>query len=172
MAGWGAVLIAQMHARGDHRGCDTSAPCRREHFGDINEMIANEDPARIRVCFRSKTEARYAARLDALVLRKEIVRWSYEPITLTIGAELGGRGARYTPDFAVWEPGSSVLQLHEVKGAYVREAARVRFLAAAQQYHCFRWFWCVWKGGQWVIEEVDGAMGRPFGHTRTPGGCQ
>lgn len=150
--GWGAALIAQMHARGDHRGCGASAPCRAPAEAQARHSDEALDPIRVR--FRSKTEARYAAHLDALVLRREVRDWLYEPITLTIGAALGGRGARYTPDFAVWEPGSSVLQLHEVKGAYVREAARVRFLSAAQQYPCFRWFWCVWKGGRWTIEEV------------------
>lgn len=147
--GWGAQLIAEMHARGDHRGCGAPSLCVGPQEG-VTERAAERSPR-----YRSKTEARYALRLAELERRREISNWVYEPITLTIGSGLGGRGARYTPDFAVTEYGTTVLQLHEVKGGLVREAARVRFLSAARQYPCFRWFWCVWRGGQWTIEEVS-----------------
>ena len=130
-------MSAQMHARGDHRGCGASAPCRV-----TRAVVAGPR-------YRSKTEEKYAQILDLEVKAGNVTRWLYEPLRLEIGP-----GAHYTPDFAVWRPGSAYPEMHEVKGGFVREAARVRFRAAVRAWPCFRWFWVVGQCGRWKTEEV------------------
>lgn len=141
--GWGAQLIAEMHARGDHRGC--GALCNAPPV----PVRAQQEPAQ---CprYRSKTEARYVQFLDLEVRAGNVIRWLYEPLRLEIGP-----GARYTPDFAVWRPGCNLPELHEVKGGFVREAARVRFRAAVRAWPGFRWFWCVYRSRRWIVEEIS-----------------
>jgi hypothetical protein len=80
--------------------------------------------------YRSKTEARYAARLDA---RDDVARWYYEPASWRIGD-----GRHYRPDFLVILDDARV-QMHEVKGGYIRDRALVKPHAAAALYPAFDW---------------------------------
>jgi hypothetical protein len=82
--------------------------------------------------YRSKTERLYADKLAWDIKDGVIARWEYEPLKFRLGD-----GAWYTPDFAVWTPGG--LDLIEIKGGFVREAARVRFLVAKRLYPEFTW---------------------------------
>ena len=141
--GWGASLIAEMHARGDHRGCRALCVAPRE---GAPERATGRSPG---PRYRSKTEEKYAQLLDLEMQAGNVTRWLYEPLRLEIGP-----GAHYTPDFAVWRPDLSLPELHEVKGGFVREASRVRFRAAVRAWPCFRWFWCSWRSGRWTTEEV------------------
>lgn len=97
------------------------------------------------------TEREYADRLDVLRSAGQISAFWYESVTLKLGADL-----RYTPDFMVMlEDGS--IEVHEVKGTFIRDDARVKLLAAAERFP-FRFFLCVRRtkklGGGWEITEV------------------
>ena|GEM_PF-913143 len=97
----------------------------------------------------NKTEAEYERILQMKVRDQEISAYlAHESIKLKIGAHR----CWYTPDFAVIG-NDGMLELHEVKGPYVRDDARVKFQAATQLYPGFRWVWAQRrKGGQWKIE--------------------
>lgn len=85
----------------------------------------------------NKTEAAYAAVLEARRLAGEIDSWKFEAIKLRL-ADL----TYYTPDFAVVLP-DGTLELHEVKavttkGAWLWEDdARVKIKVAAETYQWF-----------------------------------
>ena len=81
----------------------------------------------------NKTERAYAVELAAMQAAGEIVRWRFEAITLLLAdpAHTGGRGVRYTPDFAIWTPGK--LRFVEIKG-FLRDDAKLKFLWARQQF--------------------------------------
>lgn len=85
--------------------------------------------------YKSKMERQYAWHLAELQGAGKIAYWAYEPVTLVI-VDAGGNRCRYTPDFlVVWNTGLPILRVEyvEIKG-YLREAARLRFLAARERY--------------------------------------
>ena len=87
--------------------------------------------------YRSKTEAEYASILEVRKRVGEIIVYEYECLKLSIGEP--GERCWYTPDFlVVTEQGT---ELHEVKGAYVRDKALVKWKAARRLYPHFRWVW-------------------------------
>jgi hypothetical protein len=97
------------------------------------------------------TESQYA---DLLNLRKaagQIAQFWYEAVTFKLGADL-----RFTPDFLVMAPDGS-LEVHEVKGSFIRDDARVKLIAAAERFP-FRFYLAQRlakkHGGGWKIEEV------------------
>jgi len=85
--------------------------------------------------YKSKAEQRVANWLTIEQHAGRIREWRYEAITLSL-AEAGER-CRYTPDFLVVLPDGR-FRLVEVKGPYCRDDARVKFLAAQQQYPMMR----------------------------------
>jgi len=87
--------------------------------------------------FDSRTEAAYAARLNTLRLSGEISAWRHHSIRFRLAD-----GTWYTPDFEVVTP--ECKEIHEVKG-FMREAARVRFRAAAD----------LWPEYKWVVVSLD-----------------
>jgi len=101
----------------------------------------------------NKTEAAYARRLDLRIAAGELVRYQFCALTLVIFEALPRKGAkrtRYTPDFFVVSNTSHRLELHEVKGPYIREDALLKLQAAAKQFPEFRFWLCQLKGGQWT----------------------
>lgn len=122
----------------------------------LSEAIAETDKAKSRAVtgrYRSKTEQLYSWLLEDQLRAGDITQWEYEPFRVSIGrAEKGkGRGAWFTPDFAVWIAATGAMEFREIKGGFVREAARVRFLVAKRLYPA-----CSWrmiqrtKDGAWV----------------------
>jgi hypothetical protein len=89
--------------------------------------------------YKSKAESSYALVLEARRLAGEITGWSYETVTLVIGDD-GKRKAHYTPDFVVLHNDGRI-QFVEVKGAYAREASRVRYRVAVERYQWALWTW-------------------------------
>ena len=83
--------------------------------------------------YRSNLERRYAEILEGRKIVGEIRMWLYEPASLQIGG-----GARYTPDFLVFNLDGSV-EFHEVKGFW-REAAKVRLRVAIEKFPMFGFF--------------------------------
>lgn len=78
---------------------------------------------------KNKTERAY----EDLFLRPamqagDVVWYAFERMTFLIGND-----CRYTPDFAV-QLASGEMELHEVKGGFIREDARVKFRSCAEQF--------------------------------------
>ncbi len=97
----------------------------------------------------NKTEAAYAMLLDARKRNGEVLAYWYESVTVKLAD-----GVRYTPDFSVLLRDGS-FELHEVKGGFIRDDARIKLRVAARhtpftyvlaQYHN--------KGKGWTIERV------------------
>jgi len=115
------------------------------------EAIAENKKAPKEDHFKSKTERYYSWFLEDEKAAGNITRWLYEAIKFRIAfSEMEGKqGAFYTPDFNVWYPDGS-LEIIEIKG-FLREAARVRFLACQSLYPEFKWRMISrTKGGVWI----------------------
>lgn len=128
---WSEEQLAAYRGRGGAAPVALPPECRSE----IPSNAARArwaGPAKGR--FKSKTEARFAEQLDARRKAGEILYWRYEPISLRL---VEGERVHYTPDFMVAECDGSTT-LIEVKG-FMREAARLRFLAARERFPQFRW---------------------------------
>jgi hypothetical protein len=95
----------------------------------------------------NKTEAAYALRLEWQKQSGEILDYRYEAIKLRLADK-----TFYTPDFFVVCPDH--MEIHEVKGGFYREAARVRFNVAAEQFPWFRFILARYVKKEWVIEEL------------------
>lgn len=78
----------------------------------------------------NKTEAAYAAHLDALKAAGEIRDYRFEGVTLKIAPD-----TRYTADFLVFAA-DRCLELHEVKGFW-RDDAFVKIKVAADRFPFF-----------------------------------
>lgn len=77
-----------------------------------------------------------------------IVDYRSEPINFRIG-----RGkCWYRPDYMVITDTGSV-QIHEVKGEYVREDSLIKFRVASLLYPWFEWHMWQWKDGMWSCIE-------------------
>lgn len=128
---------------------------RRETAGSVQAIApaarSGEVPSGSRM---TKTEERFAARLR---MRKEtgaIRDYQMHAITVLLDdpTQPGRKGCRYSPDALVVHLDGSI-ELAEVKGAYVREDAKLKFRWARQAYPCFRWTWNVWARGEWTVSE-------------------
>jgi len=99
----------------------------------------------------NKTEAEYAAMLQARKTCGEILWWQYEAVTLKLADN-----TRYTPDFLVMLA-DGTLEIHETKGGFVREDGWVKLKIAAALFP-FRFFLCQKRakkaGGGWQIRMV------------------
>lgn len=94
----------------------------------------------------NKTEAEWSAMLEARKLAGEVAYWSFEPIKVRL-ADL----TFYTPDFLVMLS-SGELELHEVKGAFVMDDAKLKFKVVAEHFPA-RLVWAQKvKGGAWKVE--------------------
>lgn len=100
----------------------------------------------------NKTEARYAAFLDQL---PAVRYYKYEALKLRIGHDCW-----YTPDFMVVLSDGTV-EMHEVKGPYIRDKALTKPKAAATLFPMWRWRLAQWQGpsrdeGGWHLRNLDG----------------
>lgn len=102
----------------------------------------------------NKTEIRYGLMLEARRRVGEILAYEFGALTLRLGDDL-----RYTPDWLVWlvsdGNGRPVIELHEVKGGFIRDDARVKLHAAAKQFPMFTFRKCQFTKGSWTITEVE-----------------
>ena len=94
--------------------------------------------------YRSKTEAHYAQVLAWRQQAGEIEAWWYEALSLKLAPS-----THYRPDFLVLVAEGMPLELHEVKGAWVREKGWQKLKIAAALYPCFTFRLCQRKEGTW-----------------------
>ena len=94
----------------------------------------------------NRTEREYADLLEARRIAGEVQHWSFEPIKVRLADR-----TFYTPDFLV-VLASGELELHEVKGAFVMDDARVKWKLCAEHFPA-RLVWAQkLKGGVWKVE--------------------
>ena len=97
----------------------------------------------------NKTEAEYARMLDAAQKAGEIQFWRFEAVKVRLAD-----ATFYTPDFLVLNAAGE-LELHEVKGVFVMDDARVKFKVCAEHFPA-RLVWAQkLKGGAWSVETVN-----------------
>lgn len=96
----------------------------------------------------NKTETRYSVILEARRLAGEIRDWKFEALTFKLAD-----GVRYKADFYV-EMADRSIQIHEVKGAFIWEDARVKVRVAAATFTAFKFYMAQWKKGEWHITEI------------------
>lgn len=94
----------------------------------------------------NRTEAAYSRRLDYLNQKGEILNWRFEALTFRLAYRCS-----YTPDFLVITP--SEIQIHEIKGGYVREDGLIKWKLASESHPEFRFFLCQLIKNHWKIQE-------------------
>jgi hypothetical protein len=96
----------------------------------------------------NKTEQRWFLHLQALRCGKIMHGESWSEIhAQAITIELG-EGCRYRPDFAAVVNGK--LTFWETKGAFVRDAGKVKYKVAPRIWPEFDFYLAQWKGGKWT----------------------
>lgn len=114
-----------------------------KHFLALGRKPKSDGSSRM-----NKTEAEWAERLELRRVAGDLLHWSFEPIKVRLADS-----TFYTPDFLV-VLSSGELELHEVKGAFVMDDARVKFKVVAEHFPA-RLVWAQkLKGGAWKVEEV------------------
>ena len=103
----------------------------------------------------NKLEADYATHLDLLTLAQyepedAVAKWYYESFKL----RLAGKRTWYTPDFMVIRNEGQV-ELHEVKGSFVRDDAAVKLKVAASTYPEFRFVLATRPKRTWVCVVIE-----------------
>lgn len=94
----------------------------------------------------NKTEAEWCRGLEARKLAGEVAWFGYEAIKVRLADS-----TFYTPDFLVMLANGE-LELHEVKGAFVMDDARLKFKVVAEHFPA-RLVWAQKiKGGAWKVE--------------------
>ncbi len=96
----------------------------------------------------NKTERAFGEHLHVYLIDGKILWYAFEPMRLKLG-----RGAWYTPDFAVLED-SGQFVCYEVKG-FFREAAKVRIKVAKSLYPFLKFIVVRRQKGEWTYEEVQ-----------------
>lgn len=97
----------------------------------------------------NKTEAEYAAMLAQQQRMGDVQWWAFEVIKVRLAD-----ATFYTPDFLVMNAAGE-MELHEVKGAFVTDDARVKFKVCAEHFPA-RLVWAQkMKGGAWKVEVVQ-----------------
>lgn len=110
--------------------------------------------------YRSKTERRYAQTLlEVGIARGILKRYWYEPMK---GLYLAPKTS-YSPDFLVeYSDPCQPLELHEVKGGFIRAKDWQKTKIAAALYPCFRFMLAQWKDQRWWFQEVPACEVPPF----------
>lgn len=80
----------------------------------------------------NKTERQHADNLSSMVACREVIWYGFEVVKFMIGERCW-----YSPDFMV-QLSDRTMEIHEVKGGYVRDDAMVKLKAAAHIYPQFR----------------------------------
>lgn len=102
----------------------------------------------------NETEKRYAAVLEAMKDRKEILEYAFEGVKLKLADN-----TFYTPDFLVSFPDH--MEFHEVKGHW-QDDARVKIKIAARLFWQFDFIAVIFKKGaaskgrpdKWEVERI------------------
>jgi len=95
---------------------------------------------------KTETETEWAGLLEERKRAGELLHYSFEPLKVRLADN-----TFYTPDFLV-VLASGELELHEVKGAFVMDDARLKFKLVAEHFPA-RLVWAQkLRGGAWKVE--------------------
>jgi hypothetical protein len=138
---WSEEQLAEHQAR---VGKDTAHPPFKMPANEAGALARGRLPGTT----MNKTEAAYAAHLEARKARGDVLGWWYEAIKFKLADN-----TFYTPDFMVLLADMSI-DIDETKGFW-RDDARVKIKVAAAMFP-FR-FRAITKGkgGLWNIEEIS-----------------
>lgn len=103
---------------------------------------ARKPPPLIQPRKMNKTEARYAQILEVKKRSGEILGWEYEPLKLRLADN-----TYYCPDFLVAT--RECIEIHEVKGGFIRDDAKVKYKVARDKFQWFRFRMLQFKKGTW-----------------------
>lgn len=102
----------------------------------------------------NKTEARYAAMLQEMLERGEIVHWWFEPFSCRLTHPDVGQPCRYTPDFMLLYPDGETV-IVDVKGDGVNnDASIVRAKCAAEMFFLWHFWFVTWSQGEWITRKL------------------
>ena len=113
------------------------------------EHVSPVPPASCSDRCMNKTETKYSCQLENLRHCGHVLAWKFEALTFRLAYR-----CHYTPDFLVVTPVE--IQIHEVKGGYVREDGLVKWKMAAELHPEFRFYLCRYMEGVWRIDEYHG----------------
>ena len=99
----------------------------------------------------NRTERKYADILTIQQKSGQIRGFQFEARKFRIGPE--GERCWYTPDFIVVLPDGRE-EVHEVKGGFIRDDARVKLLACANAHPWIRFKLAVFKEGSFSVREI------------------
>lgn len=117
-----------------------------DKYPRIVSKAEKPNPVRLDHNRMNRTESLYAGKLEALRQAGGIIGWKYEALTFRLANRCS-----YTPDFLVITP--EEIQVHEVKGGYVREDGLIKWKMTAAAHPEFRFFMCKYTNGKWTISE-------------------
>ena len=95
----------------------------------------------------NKTEAEYMR-----MLARDADIASATPHAIKFSISIPGKRCWYTPDVMVVRT-SGIIEIHEIKGAWEEEDARVKRYSAQAQFPWFRWIYAQKTKAGWSIEE-------------------
>ena len=126
-------------------GCQTSSGDPLDKQGDLPDKPRPRQPKQR----ANQTEKRYEQDfLWPAYQRGEIWDYRFEPLKLRLADN-----TFYTPDFLVVKV--TGLEIHEIKGSYEREDARVKWKTAAELFPWFQFVVARWLGKKkgWKVEK-------------------
>jgi hypothetical protein len=98
----------------------------------------------------NRTEAAYAAHLEHLKQRGDVLWYRFEGMKFRLADK-----TFLTPDFAVMKRDGQIA-LHDVKGGYIFEDAKVKMKVAAEQYPFEFVIVKKDRGGIWSMQSIGG----------------
>lgn len=141
---------------------DYDAFLKRHQQGASNKPVSELTQKRIAVIRgkgnqggnrMNKTEAEY---LSMLEIKKSAGKYTivrYNQLKFRVA----GLKCHYTPDFSCVRPDGKI-EIHEVKGEWVYEDARVKFKTCVDKYPEFIWIWAQKLKTGWRINVAESAL--------------
>lgn len=119
-----------------------AAPAKSSSAGAGTKAIAREQQDGPRM---NKTERRYRDEILEPALRAALIRkYRFEALNLRMGENTFHR-----PDFYV-VLANGAIQIHEVKGGFIRPDALTKWKIAAQEWSEYTWQMWQWKDRKWT----------------------
>lgn len=123
-------------------GAGDAVPAEKARAGAPGKSVARDPQDSPRM---NKTERRYRDEVLMPALRAGTIRkFRFEALNLRLGEKTFHR-----PDFYV-VLADGAIEIHEVKGGYVRDDAKMKFKVAAADWDEYRWQMWQWDKRKWT----------------------
>jgi len=137
-------IIECPHCGAKHLNGPRCPRCGRGPGANEAVRVGKEQQQPSKKARMNSTEQRYADILAWRVHAEEIKAFVFEAVKFRLADR-----TTFTPDFLVITLDDRV-ELHEVKGGWVREDAWLKFKIAREMYPYFSWQMHQWKQGEWT----------------------